>query len=495
MPLAAQDELGPEDFPGINPFGSPDPNRPVGLTVSTDDVNEGYILLSIVQSKDTILIDNTGRVVNIWESDYYPSNSAYLLENGNLLRTAAVTAPENSFGFDGQWGFVNGRFEEYTWDGELVNAVEYYSDDYIGHHDFELLPNGNILLAAFERFTEEEALAAGRDPALMPEEGELWGEKVVEIDRDTGEVVWEWRLWDHLVQDYNPDAENYGVVADNPGKIDMNFHDATQPIDVNYWHINTVDYDPERELIMLSPRTYSEIWIIDHSISTEEARGEAGDLLFRWGNPAAYQSGTDADRYLYFPHDPQWILDGYPGAGNILIYDNGGDERPYSVIFEFIPEKDANGDFVMTPGEPTQAEIVWEYIADPPEAFFSLLISGAQRQINGNTLITEGLNGRVFEVNPAGEIVWEYYLEPTTWPFRGERYDLSALDVDLSQDLVFEGGMIWGQDCADGAQPRLHEYLPHEQADMDLFIDTHGEDAAQAEWEAEACAEHGGIAG
>jgi hypothetical protein len=217
-------------------------------------------------------------------------------------------------------------------------------------------------------------------------------------------------------------------------------------------------------------------------------------LLFRWGNPATYDSDSGDDRGLYFQHDPNWIPAGYPGEGHLLIFDNGGTPRPYSRIVEVAPVMDADGNYQLPAGEAAPAEVVWTYTADPVEDFYSPLISGAKRQPNGNTLITEGLNGRIFEVTTEDEIVWEYYLPSAAWAFRAERYDLPVFaDFDMTQDLGFLGGIVWGQDCADGAQPRLHEYLPQENGDLNMFIDTYG-DEAQAHREPEACAEHGGIA-
>jgi hypothetical protein len=150
----------------------------------------------------------------------------------------------------------------------------------------------------------------------------------------------------------------------------------------------------------------------------------------------------------------------------------------------------------MKSGESTGPEAVtWEYIADPPESFFSAIISGAQRQPNGDTLIAEGTNGRIFEVNPEGKTVWEYYLPPAAMIFRAERYNLPVFaDLDQGQDLSAElgFGIIWGKDCQDGTKPRLHAYLQNEADDMTLFNNTYG-DKAQVEWETESCAEHGGV--
>ncbi|MBE0690971.1 MAG: aryl-sulfate sulfotransferase, partial [Anaerolineae bacterium] len=264
-------------------FEPPDPNRPVGLTVTGDAVADGYVLLSIIQSKDILLISNDGRIVNKWGSDHYAGQAAYLLPNGNLLRTSSLT---NAFGPTGQWGYVNGLLEEYNWDGELVWSFEMASDTLVGHHDIEPMPNGHVLMVYFEKFTPEQAIAAGRDPELISAENQLWGEAIFEIDPATNEIVWEWHVWDHLVQDYDPAVNNYGVVADHPERINMNYLDPELEPNADWLHVNAIAYNEALDQIMLSPRTYSEIWVIDHNNTTDEAKGAAGDLLYRWGNPA-----------------------------------------------------------------------------------------------------------------------------------------------------------------------------------------------------------------
>lgn len=65
---------------------------------------------------------------------------------------------------------------------------------------------------------------------------------------------------------------------------------------------------------------------------------------------------------------------------------------------------------------PVTLEIVWQYTSAeagfsvPTDSykFYSPYISSAQRLPNGNTLITEGSNGRLFEVTAEHELVWEY---------------------------------------------------------------------------------------
>jgi hypothetical protein len=473
-------------------FTAPDANRPVGLLENTGEAEEGYVLVSVIQSRDIILLSNEGQVVNRWTGESYPRLSAYLLDNGNLLRATAV---DNTYGFTpiGQWSFIGGRFEEVTWDGEVVWSFEYASEDHIAHHDFTIMPNGHILLVAFERFTEEEARAAGFNPENLPPQKEVWGEIVVEVDPVTSEIVWEWHLWDHLIQDFDPNVANHGVVADHPERLNLNYKDPELILEPNWWHVNAVAYNAELDQIVLSSRRFSEIWIIDHSVTIEEARGEAGDLLYRWGNPSTYNTGTETDRQLYFQHNSRWIPDGYPGEDNILIFDNGGQARPYSRVVEIAPPLNEDGTYALEPGQPFgPTELSWEYVADTPTDFFSYLISGAQRQPNGNTLITEGLLGHIFEVNADGEIVWEYNLPPTSWAFKSERYDLPVFaSLDMTQDLELVGSEVWGVDCLDGTQPRLYQYLPAESATMDLFIGTHSDNAREM-WETEACADHEG---
>lgn len=470
-------------------FPPPDADRPVGVTLDTGAEQDGYILLSVIQSKDILLLSNDGRVVNKWGSDYYAGQSAYLLPDGNLLRTASLL---NAFGPSGRWGYVSGRLEEYTWDGQPVWSYELATDTLVGHHDIYPMPNGHILMVYFEKHSVEEALAAGRDPALISPENQLWSETLFEVDPSTHQIVWEWHAWDHLIQDYDPQMANYGMVGDHPERINLNYLDPELEPNADWLHVNKIDYNAALDQIIISTRTYSEFWVIDHDTTTEEAKGTAGDLLFRWGNPAAYDAGSPQDRPLYFQHDPQWIPEGYPGAGDILIFDNGSSQRRYSRVVEVALPTDDSGKYIMNPGEATTVQTVWEYQGNPPESFYSALISGAQRQPNGDTLITDGLNGRLFEVNADGETVWEYNAPPAVWIFRGERYDLSKFNFDLSGDLGFDGGIVWEATCQDGAVLYLFQYHITEGPQMQEYIDTYG-DNAQSAWAGESCADHGGV--
>jgi hypothetical protein len=219
-------------------------------------------------------------------------------------------------------------------------------------------------------------------------------------------------VWDHLIQNYDPTKENFGVVADHPELVDVNFQTSTQD---DWMHTNSIDYNEEFDQILISVCYFSEVWVIDHSTTTEEAAGhtggnsgKGGDLLYRWGNPQAYDAGTSSNQKLFNQHDATWIGEGYPGEGDILVFNNGVN-RHYSTIDEIIPPVNENGEYSLTPGsayEPTSQS--WTYTATPASSFYVSHLGGAQRLSSGNTLITNGESGKVFEVTPEGTTVWQY---------------------------------------------------------------------------------------
>ena len=370
----------------------------VGLLLNTERAFDGYTLFSPMAAGDAYLIDNEGRPVHSWDIRSAGGATPYLLEDGSIIR-------------------AYGGFSQWAWDGTLVWDFDY---PFVGHHDIEVLPNGNVLVLAYEYMTAAEAIAAGRDPDAL-NTGELVSEKIVEV-RQTGlttaEIVWEWRVWDHLIQDFDPTKDNFGVVGDHPELIDINFGETSINNDDSDWlHANSVDYNPELDQIVVSIRQFSELWIIDHSTTTEEAAshsggtsGIGGDILYRWGNPQAYRAGDAEDQQLFIQHDAQWITPGLPGEGNLLIFNNGAG-RPEgllrSSIEEIVPPVDSTGSYPLTPGEAYgPAEPVWSN--SNGEEFYSSIISGVGRLPNGNTLITSGVPGTIFEVTPDGETVWKY---------------------------------------------------------------------------------------
>ena len=183
-------------------------------------------------------------------------------------------------------------------------------------------------------------------------------------------------------------------------------------------HINSVSYNARLDQIVLSVHKFSELWVIDHSTTIDQAAGhtggnsgKGGDILYRWGNPKAYRAGDNSDQQLFAQHDVSWIAPGLPGAGNMLTFNNGqlranGD---YSTIDEIVVPVDKKGKYTSVKGTaPGPNKPAWTYAAKKKGSFYSANLSGTQRLDNGNTLACSGEKGRFFEVTPAGKIVWEY---------------------------------------------------------------------------------------
>lgn len=439
-----------------------------GLQLNAPGAFQGYTLVAPLNSTKTWLIDMEGRVVHTWESKYTAGQDAYLLENGRLLRAATLNDSERHFATAGQ----GGRVQEFDWDGNLVWDFKFHDDKRVAHHAICRLPSGNVLLIVWEIKTADEAIAAGRRPDKTP--GAWLADSIIEIKptgKTSGDVVWEWHAWDHLVQDVDASKANFGDVAASPQLIDLNFgdsdfglpgglmrggpprpssRDAAAPgtsklrddrnagVDrlkgIGYvggasargnrgfvpdWtHVNSVAYNAEQDQIVISVRAFGEFWIIDHGTTTAEAathsggkRGHGGDLLYRWGNPRSYRAGTAADQRLFTQHDAHWIPKGYPGEGHILVFNNGNG-RPdgeYSSVDEIVLPVNDRGDYVRTPGKAFEpAEPAKSYSAPKKADLFSFIMSGANRLPNGNTLICESVSGTILEVTPEGKTVWKY---------------------------------------------------------------------------------------
>jgi hypothetical protein len=389
-------------------------DQTVGLFVNKKDACEGYTLFAPSYWYKTYLINNQGLQVNSWESDHIPGlgGMAYLSDDGCLYRSVLVdTHPVLNGG-----GPIDG-VQKFAWDGTMVWNFKYVGDTYRPHHDFAVMPSGNVLLNVWEIKSYAEAIQAGADKNKLGGK-QLFPAYIVEVEPvgpDSGKIVWEWHAWNHLVQDYNPSVDNFGPVYNHPERIDIN---AQNFLISDFIHINSVDYNEEFDQILLTSPMYGEVWVIDHSTTTEEARGhtggnygKGGDLLYRWGNPRFYDHGDMNDQKFFGGHDGNWVDSGCPGAGNIIIFNNGS-TRSYSSIDEIVPPVDAAGNYLGTlPWGP--ADFVWTYTAPNRYDFFVSIICGAQRLPNGNTLTCNAPDGEFFEITPEGDMVWRY-IDPVS---------------------------------------------------------------------------------
>ncbi len=406
----------------------------VGLIMNDSAASySGYTIFAPMTSTNTYLIDNEGYLIHSWSSAYRPGLAVMLMPDGSLLRTAFVQKG-NSFNAGGS----GGRIERYDWDGNLIWSFDYCYPDSCTNHDVAYMPDGDLLMISWERKSYDDAVAAGRNPSNLG--SDLWSEKIIEVKptgTSGGKIVWEWHVWNHLVQDYDSTKSNYGTVSSHPELIDLNFGSA----DEDWLHINSIRYNPGLDEILLSIHNLSEIWVSDHSTSTAEAaghtggkRGHGGDILYRWGNPQAYGAGGPSDQKLYYQHDARWVDSGLTGTGDIMIFNNGKD-RPggdYSTIEEITPPIDSNGNYYLeNSGAYGPDKVTWEYKADPANSFYSSHLGGADRLPNGNTLICEGVDGRFFEVDSSGNIVWEY-INPVS------QSGIAAQDDTPQVNMVFK---------------------------------------------------------
>lgn len=400
---------GRRELPENTLPAAPTAGQTVGLYLGAPQACPGYTLVAPKHNTGTYLLDNQGRCVHQWSSEYEPGQTVHLLPNGHLLRSCMIKVQGGTGGGEG------GRIEEYDWDGKLLWEFTHATRDYQLHHDITPLPNGHVLALMVERKSREQAVAVGFDPDLLQDDF-LVPDAVVEIEPvypKGGKIVWEWHVWDHLIQNRDSSKPNYGDHAAHPERIDVACNGRGTPA---FWnHMNSLDYSPALDQIVLSVRGCNELWIVDHGTTAAAAagrsggkRGKGGDLLYRWGNPAAYGRGAIADKQLVQQHDARWIPAGCPGAGHLTVFNNGYD-RGWSSIEEIVPPVDAKGDYAIQAGKPYGPEkTVWHYEAKNRTDFFSSEISGAHRLPNGNTLVCAGIVGNLFEVTPQGETVWQY---------------------------------------------------------------------------------------
>ncbi|PHN07229.1 aryl-sulfate sulfotransferase [Flavilitoribacter nigricans] len=410
------------------------------LSIEAGETYEGYNLIYPHNQPNVYLLDLCGEVVHTWTDDdnFRPGNSAYILPNGNLVKTKR----ENSFLNDPIWAGGGGAIVEIrNWDNLPLFSFELNDSLYRLHHDVAPLPNGNVLMITWERKTGAEARAAGRAADLLPED-ELWSEAILEWDPRKDSIVWSWSVFDHLVQDLDEEVANFGVVADHPELIDINYdeHDGHP----DWLHVNAIGYNPVLDQIVLSVPYFNEMWVIDHSTTTEEAAGHSGgnagkggDLLFRWGNPAAYDQGTEADKQLFFQHDVHWVAPQAtaedPAFGSIAVYNNrapGG--RSPGQIVAAVPES-GGYTYPLTDGvfEPADFAVTVTHPGDE-QRVNSASVSSVQFLPNGNTLLLAGRWGFAYEIAPDRSVVWEYVV-----PLKNGGPAVQGDTLGISDNLTF----------------------------------------------------------
>jgi hypothetical protein len=232
---------------------------------------------------------------------------------------------------------------------------------------------------------------------------------IIEVNWE-GDIIWRWNASEHFEEfGFSEEAKNviYRLPSGELSHGGKGFWFAANSISTlgpNKWY----DAGDERfhpDNIILSGRNVNILAVISK---------KTGEVVWRLGPD--YRDVPFGQ--LIGPHHLHLIPRGLPGEGNFLVFDNGGwagygvpngisrygaadKRRDYSRILEF---------------DPLTLDLVWQYT--PAEAghiepldsykFYSPFLGSAQRLPNGNTLITEGCNGRLFEVTAEHKTVWEY---------------------------------------------------------------------------------------
>jgi hypothetical protein len=306
----------------------------------------GYTLFAPMSGDGTVyLIDMAGEVAHSWKMPYRPGLYGYLLDNGHLFYGGKVM--EDLERFEAWRRFKAGAAMEVDWQGRIVWQVRHPDH----HHDARKLKNGNVLLLCLRPLPADIARQVqGGLPGSEANDGVIYADYLLEVTT-SGEVVWEWRSWEHLDPATHP--------------ITLQDHRA------EWTHGNTVAETADGNIVV-SFRNISTVVMIERA---------TGNIIWQLGSPPLAQQ-----------HDPRPLAN-----GNILIFDNGTHRRDHPATFSRVIEVD-----------PRTSAIVWQYTDPALFEFFSPYISGAQRLPNGNTLICEGIHGRLFEVTSGGEVVWEY---------------------------------------------------------------------------------------
>lgn len=361
-------------------------NRPLGLVYRDASLaHSGYTLFSSVEGHHATLLDPEGCIVHCW---VHPEGIQYarLLPDGNLLfhiSSPAHTLPPEEVTPVGVIGGAAQALIEVDWDGNTIWEFRHEQQ----HHDFVRLENGNTVILFWEVLPDEVRRQV-RGGFQHPQDPDVMlGDLIREVTPE-GQVVREWRSWEHF--DYA--------------------HNVICPLERRreWTHANSISVTPGGQWLV-SFRQTDTVMLINP---------ESGDVRWKWG-PGV----------LSHQHHVTMLPDGH-----VLLFDNGTHRRggpSYSRILEVDPAAD---------------EIVWNYQAPVLLSFTSFMVSGAERLPNSGTLITEGATGRIFEVTPEGETVWEYVsgfapsgrFGPTPSIFRAHRYEpddprFAGRDLDPSR--------------------------------------------------------------
>ena len=386
---------------------------PTGTTIyDPERAFSGYTVLTPLGEQAAVVIDMNGNVVKQWDGYVNSAGGpARILPGGQVIAATGTNPPKQESlalvqqDFDGNvvWRFDRNE-QIQTRDGETIWALRQ-------HHDWqrEDFPAGYYSPAATPAAAGANTLVLAHTNltnAKVAEGATLEDDRIIEVSFD-GEIVWEWIASDHIDELGFSDAARAAIASGGRrGVYDWLHINSATYLGPNRWF----DAGDERfapNNVIISSRQASIVAIV----------GRDGSIVWRIGPDFSESPELMRIRQIIGQHHAHMIPEGLPGAGNIMIFDNGGSSgygSPSAIA--------ANGSGIYARAtsrvleiDPVTLELVWSYNGP---SFFSTNISSAQRLPNGNTLVTEGAGGRLFEVTPGGDIVWEY-LHPVFSGARG----------------------------------------------------------------------------
>jgi hypothetical protein len=391
----------------------------IGSQHVTAQIFNGYALFNGTSANTTYLIDKDGNIAHSWACVEQANYSVKLKDNGNIVR-GAVDFNASIFG-----AAVGGIVQELDASANVVWQFNYSSSEHVSHHDLEILPNGNVLLIAWEVKTTAECIQAGVDSPPTDQ----WPTHFVELQQNgsSADIVWEWHMWDHMIQDHDASKDNYGVVADHPELMDVNAVEPWIPLFGGDWfHVNGISHNEDLDQIVFSSRTASEFFIIDHSTTTAEAAshsggssGKGGDFLYRWGNPSNY-GGSGSQTIPAAVHDPRWITDdGRPNGGYIQFFNNEAGTGGSSVVDAIqAPESGFTYTFAGSAFAPSSYDWRHECLVNATGQ------SASNRMSNGNIFVN--VSGEyMYEQTASGTTIWTY----SEGPSKAFRYECDHVGI------------------------------------------------------------------
>jgi len=399
--LAGLLPLTPHAFPSVYPLGT--------TIYQPDKTWNGYTIIDTHESQGAVLIDMNGNVVKHWPQINVVPGPFRILPGGYVMGGSIRRNPHQEavallqLDWDGRvvWRFDKTE-QVRTEDGETIWAARQ-------HHDWQRQgsPVGYFAPGAEPSVDGGRTLILAHKNVVQPEisDKRLEDDYILEVSWD-GDVVWDWLASDHVDElGFSEDARNaiYRSVHWNEARqsADWLHINAASYVGRNRWY-DAGDQRFHPDNVMISSRASNIIAIIDRS----------GAIVWRMGPDYRASAALEKLGQIIGQHHPHIIPEGLPGAGNLLVFDNGG-AAGYGSANPAAPNgvDAARRDFSrVLEINPLTFEKIWEYSIAGTERFrfFSHYVSSAQRLPNGNTLVTEGADGRVFELTPAREIVWEY---------------------------------------------------------------------------------------